>query len=74
MFEIGDRVAYSKKWLQSVGAYDYDTASLRGTVLGVAGVFRTGYVLEIKWDGEEKSSRVLDKCLVLMNKIHLEPA
>jgi hypothetical protein len=74
MFKVGDRIAYTAKFLRSIGDYSYESASLRGTVLNIGSKLTKGYVLEVQWDRYSTPSMVLDQCLILKDRLHLEPA
>jgi hypothetical protein len=74
MFKVGDRVAYTAKFLRSICDYSYDSASMRGTVKAIGTKLTNGYVLEVQWDKYSTPSMVLDKCLILKDRLHLEPA
>jgi hypothetical protein len=65
----GDRVAYARKFLRSVGAITHDIASRRGTVLDADGV-----LVRVRWDDTRKPAPVLKSNLVPANRLHLEPA
>lgn len=57
-FQIGDRVAYSAKFLRSVGDYSHESASMRGTVQGVRRIpgMKFDHV-KIAWDGDTDELR-----------------
>lgn len=60
--EVGDTVAYTKKFLQSIGAYDLDTGRRRAKVLGTGDeafpLAKPGEFLRIQWSDEEEASLI----------------
>lgn len=68
----GDRVAYSRAFLQSTGQYLGSTPARRGVVLELEDL---GSILlaRIQWDGESEPSRVNVGNLVAIARLHLEP-
>lgn len=71
MIQRGDKVAYSRKFLQAIGCNTGWMPFARGEVTRIDG--GNGWRLcHIKWsDGHE--SHVLDRNLVKQDRIHLEP-
>lgn len=70
MIKRGDKVAYSKSFLQAIGCYTGWMPFARGEVTRVEGS-RSWRLCHIKWqDGHE--SHVVDKNLVKQSRIHLE--
>ncbi|QOV92106.1 hypothetical protein [Humisphaera borealis] len=60
--EIGDTVAYSRRFLQSTGQYTGEAPHARGKVTGLSAV--AGLVLvEIDWSGADLPARVNAKNL-----------
>ncbi len=58
----GDTVAYTKKFLQSIGAYDYETGQRRAKVVGTGDdafpTSKPGEFLRIQWSDEEEASLI----------------
>jgi hypothetical protein len=54
---VGDRVAYSRSFLQSIGALTGDMPFARGVVEKIE-EFGTLRLATVKWDGEETTMRV----------------
>lgn len=68
-FEVGDRVAYARTFLRSVGLIDYDSASGRGTITEkLAPNF-----VRVRWDSGDRDIGVNVANLWPADKIHLEP-
>ena len=64
---IGDRVAYAAHWLRAVQAHHL--ADARGWVIEDGGC-----LLRVEWDGGPACGQpVLEKNLVLVERLHLEP-
>ena len=64
---IGDRVMFSRKFCQSVGAYTGWFPFAVGTVLALNGSIAT-----IKWDDIDETKHVRISNLILKNRRHLE--
>ena len=77
-FKVGDRIAWSAKFLRSIADYSADSANQLGTVMEIKDYGLKAPVLKVKWDGDdrplEESCGVLATNAVLENRIHLEPA
>ena len=71
-FKIGDKVAMSAAFLRSIGDYSHDSASMRGTVVGLI-PFGARTLVRIKWCRWRATTSVLDCNLIHANRIHLEP-
>ena len=57
-FTTGDRVAYSAKFLRSIGDYSHGSASMRGTVTGVREIRGMKFpIVSIKWDHDSDPLR-----------------
>ena len=70
---VGDKVKYSRKFLQSIGDYT-SLGHLTGVVIKLEKVSGGEITLaEIKWNDGEAPSKVNVKNLVLKSKLHLEP-
>lgn len=71
-FDVGDRVAFSRAFLQSTFQFTGWTPFARGTIIGLVDC---GPVIlaEVAWDGRDMGSRVLTCNLVLASRVHLEP-
>ena len=69
--KVGDKVAYSKAFLQSTGSYAGDIPHARGEVTAL---FSLGEVTlaEIAWDTPEMPARVNVKNLVTVKRIAYE--
>lgn len=75
--QVGDRVAYSAKFLRSIGDYSHQSASMRGTVQGLRPMAHSKNVLvKIKWDNDDDELRAgaLSCNLVRVEKIAAESA
>ena len=69
LLKVGDKVAFSSKWLKSTQAHEL--ARDKGEVLEVASC--GGLVLvTVQWP--DRTSRVLHQNLVLVERLHLEAA
>ncbi len=56
--QIGDRVAYSVKFLRGIGDYSHDSASMRGTVTGIREIRGMKFPLvKIAWDTDTDELR-----------------
>jgi hypothetical protein len=60
---VGDIVAYSKAFLQSIGAYTGDMPQAKGKLTGLVPVGRELILAEVSWDRAELPSRVNIKSL-----------
>lgn len=69
-FSPGDRVAYSAKWLKSMGQFSGPLPALRGTVTSVE-PFGGRALIGVAWDGPAK---VLDCNLTLVSRIAIDAA
>ena len=71
-FNVGDRVAFSRAFLQSTFQFSGWVPFARGTIIGLVDC---GPVIlaEVQWDGRDMGNRVLTSNLVHANRIHLEP-
>lgn len=56
--QAGDRVAYSKQWLQSTGQLTGDVPSARGKVTGLVPLGSSLVLAEIEWDLPDLPTRV----------------
>jgi hypothetical protein len=56
--KVGDRVAYSKRFLQSTGQYTGDVPHARGTVTALQPVGKDMTLAEITWDTPDLPARV----------------
>jgi hypothetical protein len=48
---IGDRVAYSRSWLRSIGAYTGDLPHAKGTITGLKTLSREITLADVAWEG-----------------------
>ena len=55
---VGDAVAYSRAFLQSIGAYTGDMPRAKGKVTGLVPVGRELVLAEVTWDRAELPPRV----------------
>ena len=55
---VGDAVAYSRAFLQSIGAYTGDMPRAKGEVTGLVLVGRELVLAEVTWDRAELPARV----------------
>ena len=55
--KVGDKIAYSKQWLQSTGQLTGDTPHARGTVQSIEPVGEL-HLAVIKWDTPDLPDRV----------------
>ncbi len=67
----GDRVAYSKRFLQSTGQYTGDVPHARGTVTGLKVLSKDVTLAEIAWDTPDLPARVNVKNLTTIKGIAL---
>ena len=56
--KVGDAVAYSRAFLQSIGAYTGDLPRAKGKVTGLVPVGRELMLAEVAWDRAELPARV----------------
>ena len=68
----GDRVAYSRAFLQSTGQYLGSAPARRGTVLEIEDLGENFLLARIQWEGEAEPSRVNVGNLVALSRLHLE--
>jgi len=68
----GDRVAYSRAFLQSTGQYLGLAPARRGVVLEIEDLGGDFLLARIQWDGEKDSTRVNVCNLVALSRLHLE--
>ena len=74
-FQLGDRVAYARAFLNNTMNYSKDAAERRGTVIYVSpGISPTiGGYLRIVWDHEAPTARTsLAVNIVKESRLHLE--
>ncbi len=69
--KVGDKVAYSKAYLQSTGSYTGDIPHARGEVTALIPLGETT-LAEIAWDRPEMPARVNVKNLVTVKRIAYE--
>lgn len=70
IFEPGDLVAFSSKWLKATQAHELGRA--RGEVLEVASVGRgVPLLVSVRWS-DGRTTRVLHGNLVAVERMHLE--
>jgi hypothetical protein len=69
--KVGDKVAYSKTFLQSTGSYIGDIPFARGEVTALISLGETT-LAEIAWDNADMPSRVNLKNLVTVQRIAFE--
>lgn len=72
-FNVGDRVAYARTFLQSTGMITGEVPFLRGTVDGTLEIGGR-QVAHVLWDGHDEPIHVLSSNLWPADKLHLEPA
>lgn len=65
----GDKVAYSRKFLQSIGAFTGPMPFRRGVILDVVD---DPFVI-VQWNDIPQSKLVNKNNLVLVDRMHLEP-
>ena len=65
--KVGQRVAYSAKFLRSTGS-DYDTSRLRGIIKEVRGAFGGSILVKVLWEGETETRGALSVNLSLAEK------
>ena len=56
--QVGDRVAYTKAFLQSIGAYTGDMPHAKGVITDLKRLSEETTLAEITWDRPELPSRV----------------
>jgi hypothetical protein len=69
--KVGDKVAYSKTFLQSTGSYTGDIPHARGEVTALVSLGEVT-LAEIAWDTPEIPARVNVKNLVTVKRIAIE--
>lgn len=69
---VGDRVAYSRKFLQDTAQHTGPMPFRRGVITAVDGIGSGILLATIAWDGEG-SSRARTSILVREDRIRLEP-
>jgi hypothetical protein len=69
--KVGDKVAYSKSFLQSTGSYSGDIPHARGEVTTLIPIGETT-LAEIAWDRPDMPARVNVKNLVSVKRIAYE--
>ena len=69
--KVGDKVAYSKAFLQSTGSYTGDIPHARGEVTALIPIGETT-LAEIEWDRPDMPARVNVKNLVTVKRIAYE--
>ena len=67
--QIGDKVAFSKQWLQSTCQYMGDIPHARGEVTELITVTNEVIVAVIRWDRFDIPTRINTRNLVLVEKI-----
>lgn len=67
--QVGDRVAYSKRFLQSTGQYTGDVPHARGTVAALVPLGKDTTLAEIAWDTPDLPTRVNVKNLTTVKQI-----
>ena len=70
--KVGDRVAYSKTFLQSTGQYAGDVPHARGTVTALKPLGTETTLAEIEWDKPNLPARVNVKNLITVKQIVFE--
>jgi hypothetical protein len=69
--KVGDKVGYSKAFLQSTGQITGDTPFARGTVVALHPLGAETLVAEIDWDGADLPRRVNTRNLSTQRQISL---
>jgi len=69
--KVGDRVAYSRQFLRSIGCYTGDMPHARGTVTGLVQVGSVT-LADIDWNLPDLPARVIEKNLVLASRLAFE--
>ncbi|HWY87125.1 MAG TPA: hypothetical protein VNX28_10390 [Gemmataceae bacterium] len=69
--KVGDKVAYSKAFLQSTGSYTGDIPHARGEVTALISIGETT-LAEITWDKPDLPAKVNVKNLVSVQRIAYE--
>jgi hypothetical protein len=69
--QVGDTVAYSKKFLQSTGQYTGDVPHARGKVTALVPLGKEITLAEIEWDKPDLPGRVNVKNLTTIQGIAL---
>ena len=72
--QVGDRVAYSRKFLQSIGSFTGDLPFARGTVTEIKTLGKEIVLATINWDDQkaELPERVNVANLCLVGRIQFE--
>jgi hypothetical protein len=81
-FQVGDRVAFARAFLRSTGQFTGPGGFMRGTVTDIQEWQGVPQLVTVAWDSklasweqiEAHTSRALACNLVLVSRIHLEPA
>lgn len=73
VFKTGQRVAFSRSFLRSTGQIAGDVPFLRGVVESCQPIGQR-QLCYIRWQGIETLQGVLSSNLVLVDRMHLEPA
>lgn len=71
IIQNGERVAYSREFLRSIGEYTGEMPQARGTVLELITIGETT-LARLDWHGAELPERVNVKNLVLVNAMQWE--
>ena len=72
--KIGDHVAYSNRFLRSTGLYTGEIPFARGRVIATDSFPGGGQLVTVDWGNPDIPQKILAANLVLVNRIHLEPA
>ena len=70
--KVGDKVAYSKTFLQSISAFTGDLPRARGTVTNLIAVGKDVILAEIDWNLPDLPARVNVQNLCLASRIGFE--
>jgi len=76
-FQIGDRVAYSAKFLRQIGLYGHGCAQERGTVKAVRTLAHSKNThIQIDWDNDKDELRAgaLSCNLILVSRLAVDAA
>lgn len=73
VFKTGQRVAFSRSFLRSTGQITGDAPFLSGVVESCQPIGKL-QLCYIRWQGIETPQGVLSTNLVLVDRMHLEPA
>ena len=55
--KVGQRVAYSAKFIRTAGGYSKDIADMRGTIVEVKGKVGGSTLVKVAWEGDEEPTR-----------------